>query len=633
MFQSKIKVGILTISDSCYKNEKEDKSGACLFYLFTKAGFDVHNRFCVSDDYDAIKNILISWTDDKSLDVIVTTGGTGFSFRDVTPEATKSVIEKSADGLSFALLSESLKHTKMAMLCRLVCGIRKSTLIINFPGSLKACQECFQVIESVLKHAIDQLRGNLADVQIEHSKLEESTQSDGLALTDEDFNLAKDLGFQFHSSPYPLIEINTALSIIIDHVEPLSRTESFSINDTKALIGRRISSNIESSISLPPFSSSIKDGYAVISSDGSGDRKVVPFSITAGIDTNDIKIEKGWCVRINTGAPIPEGADAVIQVEDTEVIERYQDGKERCIRISTTPFSGQDIRPVGSDIKEGETIIRKATKLGPIELGLIASIGLSQVNVRAKPRVALLSTGNELCEPGVNLSFGKIWDSNRIMLLSLLRCHDIEVVDLGIVEDTYSSVVRKIKHGLECADVLITTGGVSMGERDILKCVLQKKFGVDILFGRVNIKPGKPTTFGICLFEGKKKYIFALPGNPVSAYVTCQLFALPTLDILSGRRILESPVNLFELHPSINVRLALTNKIFLDERPEFVRAIIKFDDDDIPKAILIKGSQASSRLMSMKDANALVMLPSKSQILENFIEGNQFIAKAILMRH
>jgi len=415
MYNFKPKCGILTISDSCFRKEKEDKSGACLAHLFTEAGFDIFDHLCVADDYESIKNVLTCWSDDIALDVIVTTGGTGFTAKDVTPEATKAVIERSADGLTIALISESLKSTKMAMLSRLVCGIRKSTLIINLPGSVKACQECFTIIEPVLNHAVNQLRDDMVKVHMQHNEMQESKKPHLSNMVEEDLGSIKNLGFHHRSSPYPMIDMNQAMSIIVEHVDTLSQIETLSISDSKALIGRRIANNIESSLSLPPFSASIKDGYAVNSADGKGERRVIPLSITAGIDVEDIVLERGWCARINTGAPIPEGADAVVQVENTEVIERYQDGNERYILIKTQPYSGQDIRPFGSDIKEGDTLIRKGTKLGPIELGLIASVGLSQVTVRAKPRVAVLSTGNELREPGEALSFGQIWDSNRVM--------------------------------------------------------------------------------------------------------------------------------------------------------------------------------------------------------------------------
>lgn len=218
------------------------------------------------------------------------------------------------------------------------------------------------------------------------------------------------------------------------------------------------------------------------------------------------------------------------------------------------------------------------------------------------------------------------------------------MIDLGIVEDEIRFLESRICSGLEKSDLLITTGGVSMGEKDILKTVLTHCFGAKIHFGRVKMKPGKPTTFATCTTADRRRFIFSLPGNPVSAFVSCLLFVIPVLDHLSGQSswstsTLSSPNKLYDiwdLHPWIKVTISIApgepSKIVLDDRPEFARAIVHFGggESDLPTASLIKGSQKSSRLTSVKDANALVLLPTRDEVPDGVIKDNH-ITKAILI--
>lgn len=181
-------------------------------------------------------------------------------------------------------------------------------------------------------------------------------------------------------------------------------------------------------------------------------------------------------------------------------------------------------------------------------------------------------------------------------------------MDLGIAKDNVDEVYAKLKKGLSSADIILTTGGVSMGEKDLLKEILKIDFNAKIHFARINLKPGKPTTFATCVYNGVKKLIFALPGNPVSAFVTCHLFVIPAILILSGRLLPDNPNDLLGYHSIINATLSIDKEfIKLDPRPEFSRAIITYQDNNI--IATITGNQRSSRLMSAKDANALVLLP------------------------
>lgn len=223
-----------------------------------------------------------------------------------------------------------------------------------------------------------------------------------------------------------------------------------------------------------------------------------------------------------------------------------------------------------------------------------------------------------------------IWDSNRTTLLSYLKSNNIKSLDLGIARDQVDDIYAKLCHGLDNADVIITTGGVSMGEKDLLKQILHIDFDAQVHFGRVNLKPGKPTTFATCVRKGQKKLIFALPGNPVSAFVTCHLFVLPALRILEGRyQLANHSRDILSYHKTTTVRLDLGDKTSksLDPRPELVRAVIQYGDD-FPIARLT-GNQISSRLMSVKDANALLLFPGRSDTCKTIENGTKI--QAILL--
>lgn len=200
--------------------------------------------------------------------------------------------------------------------------------------------------------------------------------------------------------------------------------------------------------------------------------------------------------------------------------------------------------------------------------------------------------------------------------MALLHQLNITPVDLGIAKDDADTLYTSFVAAFEQVDLLITTGGVSMGERDLIKRVLTEDFSATIHFGRVNLKPGKPTVFATCDWKAKKKTIFALPGNPVSAYVTCLLFAFPAIRVICGEVISKDAIDALHMcHKTVKAKLMIKQPIKLDERPEFVRGIITFSETGA-QVELIKGSQRSSRLMSTKDANVLVILPSSSVLAE-----------------
>nr|XP_046165231.1 gephyrin-like isoform X2 [Oncorhynchus gorbuscha] len=874
-----IRVGILTVSDSCFRNLAEDRSGVNLKDLVhdpSLLGGIISSYKIVPDEIDEIKETLVDWCDEKELNLILTTGGTGFAPRDVTPEATREVIEREAPGMALAMLMGSLQVTPLGMLSRPVCGIRGKTLIINLPGSKKGSQECFQFILPALPHAIDLLRDAVVKVKEVHDALEDlpspppplsppltlnsvactQTEEKGVQCEDDEDEKMKDIRAastedhhhthshhrhshshghnthitaaaiaakkgkpqqhhnhavvmakgshyqpgllsdlppaprnftcfcsgdqpgtipdsiisrgvqvlprdtaslsttpsespraqatsrlstascptpkarlpscsstysvseaarrefrahldevttlqsrystldQLHSrleglnedhrghsrtydsrvqsrcgskenilrashsavditkvarrhrmSPFPLTSMDKAFITVLE-MTPVLGTEIINYRavppDPDALhstlsidgMGRVLAQDVYAKDNLPPFPASVKDGYAVRAADGPGDRFIIGESQAGQQPTHTVM--PGQVMRVTTGAPIPCGADAVVQVEDTELLRESEDGTEELeVRILVQARPGQDIRPIGHDIKRGECVLSKGTHMGPSEIGLLATVGVTEVEVQKFPVVAVMSTGNELLNPEDDLHPGKIRDSNRSTLLATIQEHGYPTINLGIVGDNPDDLLNALNEGISRADVIITSGGVSMGEKDYLKQVLDIDLHAQIHFGRVFMKPGLPTTFATVDIDGARKLIFALPGNftfrdtgairidpvpdseasrvpvpppprgsnPVSAVVTCNLFVIPALRKMQG---------ILDPRPTI-IKARLSCDVKLDPRPEYHRCILTWHHQEPLPWAQSTGNQMSSRLMSMRSANGLLMLPPKTE--------------------
>ncbi|XP_060618611.1 gephyrin isoform X4 [Anolis sagrei] len=399
-------------------------------------------------------------------------------------------------------------------------------------------------------------------------------------------------------SPFPLTSMDKAFITVLE-MTPVLGTEIINYRDG---MGRVLAQEVYAKDNLPPFPASVKDGYAVRAADGPGDRFIIGESQAGEQPTQTVM--PGQVMRVTTGAPIPCGADAVVQVEDTELIRESDDGTEELeVRILVQARPGQDIRPIGHDIKRGECVLAKGTHMGPSEIGLLATVGVTEVEVNKFPVVAVMSTGNELLNPEDDLLPGKIRDSNRSTLLATIQEHGYPTINLGIVGDNPDDLLNALNEGISRADVIITSGGVSMGEKDYLKQVLDIDLHAQIHFGRVFMKPGLPTTFATLDNDGIRKIIFALPGNPVSAVVTCNLFVVPALRKMQG---------ILDPRPTI-IKARLSCDVKLDPRPEYHRCILTWHHQEPLPWAQSTGNQMSSRLMSMRSANGLLMLPPKTE--------------------
>ena len=397
-------------------------------------------------------------------------------------------------------------------------------------------------------------------------------------------------------SAYPMLPVAEALNIVLAQAQPLS-PQPVDLADAH---GHVLAQDAVADEPLPPFPASTKDGYAVVASDGPGDYPIVG-TVTAG-QLADFQVEPGTVAYITTGAPLPPGADAVIMVEESEPLPGA-DGQQR-VRLRATVQPGDDVRPVGVDVAAGQRVLAAGTQLGAAEIGLLATVGAARVDVHPQPKVAILSTGDELVEAAQSPGPGQIRDSNRPTLRAAVLANGCLPLDLGLAGDAPGALAEKVEQGLRTADVLLTSGGVSMGELDLLKPLLEARGTVH--FGRLRMKPGKPLTFATVAVGGRQKLIFALPGNPVSSLVTFYLMAVPALRKLAGWR-----------DPHLTrVQAQLAQPLPLDaQRPEFHRATLHWEATlNSGRGGFVAtstGSQASSRLLSMTSANALLALPQR----------------------
>ena len=321
----------------------------------------------------------------------------------------------------------------------------------------------------------------------------------------------------------PLKPLDDALAELLAQVQPLEGVEQLSTFDAD---GRVLRQDLRSRLQVPAFDNSAMDGYALRSSDAAAAGAVLPVSqrIAAGMVGQSLL--PGTAARIFTGAPLPAGADCIAMQEDCEAVEG------NAVRINAVPLAGRHVRYAGEDIALGATVLAAGTRLGPAALGLAASIGLAQLPVTRRPRVALFSTGDELVMPGAvapeQLPPGAIYNSNRFFLRVLLQRLGCEVTDLGNVPDSLPATLEVLRQASAAHDVILTSGGVSVGEEDHVKPAVSALGQLDLW--QVAIKPGKPFAFG----RVQNAYFVGLPGNPVSSLVTFVLLARPFLLRLQG---------------------------------------------------------------------------------------------------
>lgn len=383
-----------------------------------------------------------------------------------------------------------------------------------------------------------------------------------------------------------LMDFDVAFGRLISEAKPITEAEKI---DISSALDRVLAEDIIALFNVPPHNNSAMDGYAVRSSDllSPGSLKLVGTTLAGQVYSDTLK--SGECIRIMTGAPVPDSADAVVMQELTRA-------ENETIHFEKAVKHGDNVRMAGEDIQEGTVVLSHGKLLSPTDIGLIASLGFQSVSVIRKIRVALMSTGDELVEPGNSLEAGQIFESNRYALNAMLKRLNVDVIDMGIIPDTAEATEMAFISADEKADIVVTSGGVSVGDADFVKPML-KKLG-NIEFWKIAIKPGKPFAYG----KLPNSYFIGLPGNPVSALVTFNQLAVPFMGVVSGAAL-----------KSASDIQAIADKSFKKKpgRLEFQRAI-GFLDEAGQWHVKSTGAQGSGILSSMGKANGFVILPAES---------------------
>jgi len=384
---------------------------------------------------------------------------------------------------------------------------------------------------------------------------------------------------------YPLTPFEKALDLILQHTPRLDAEEAA----FHTALGRVLAQDVYATESLPPFQASAMDGFAVVADDPAEWREIVGDQWAGPAET--LTVSPGRAVRITTGALLPPGADAVVPVENS----READGR---VRFDRAVKASDNVRPVGEDIAAGQLALPAGAVIGPAEIGLLASLNRPRLTVYRRPVVAVLSTGNEIVEPGAPATPGQIRDSNRYTIMAAVVQAGGIPLSLGIVPDDETALGDAFRRGLEQADVFISSGGVSMGERDLSRLLIEA-WG-EVHFGQVKQKPGRPTIFATVDRPefSRRRLIFGLPGFPVASLVSFENLVRPALRQMAGHTCL--------FRPTVEARL--THLIHRKgNRVEFQRARLEWRDG--AWRATVTGQQTSGRLLSLVGANALLRLP------------------------
>lgn len=399
------------------------------------------------------------------------------------------------------------------------------------------------------------------------------------------------------------MSVASARSFIKQFLNPVNQTEILPLRES---IDRILAGDIFSSVNVPNYDNSAMDGYAFNAEDiniNSPTKLIVIGTILAG-KSFDKKVERGQCVRIMTGGMMPNGTDTVIMQEKTKVDGDY-------IIFSETPKPKMNVRYAGEDLQMGHCVLTSGHMIRAADLGLLASLGISEISVYRKLKVAFFSTGDELASLGESLKTGQVYDSNRYSLYGMLSDLDVDIIDMGAIPDNPELLERTLLSAAEQADVVITSGGVSVGEADYMKLLLAKHG--QVMFWKIAMKPGRPLAYGKI---GHAHY-FGLPGNPVAVMVTFYQFVREALLILMGQSD-PAPLPIFNVMCTENIKKQTG-------RTEFQRGIL-FPDIDGTWKVKPTGAQGSAILSSMSLANCFIVL---DETVGNLVAGSMVAVQVL----
>ncbi|TMB99835.1 MAG: molybdopterin molybdotransferase MoeA [Chloroflexi bacterium] len=409
-----------------------------------------------------------------------------------------------------------------------------------------------------------------------------------------------------------MISIEEALDRILGYVDVMGAEDKPLLQ----ALGQVLDEDVRASFDVPPLDNTAMDGYAVRAADTSGAGEDNPVSLSvigevaAGYQFSG-EVKAGTAVRIMTGAPVPAGADSIVPFEETdEPFDRAPEAarrlKQTTVRVFKAAQPGANIRRAAEDIQAGAAVVQRGTVLRSSEIGVIASLGRASVSVIRPPIVGVLSTGDELLEPGAEQAGARIYDSNAYSVASLVARHGGIPRMLGIAKDTIEDLTARIREGFAC-DMLVTSAGVSRGDYDVVKDVLAREGEVD--FWTVAMKPGKPLAFG-CFYpegkEGRRVPHLGLPGNPVSSMVAFELFGRPAMFKMMGKIDWRRP------HLRVVTRDRIVNRD--DPRVFLARCIVTEEGGRYVASLT--GAQGSGILTSMMRANALTVIPADVDVVE-----------------
>jgi molybdopterin molybdotransferase len=385
------------------------------------------------------------------------------------------------------------------------------------------------------------------------------------------------------------ISASDALKMIASKVIPVSGTEAVPLRNA---LGRILAQSINSPINVPAYRNSAMDGYAVFGKDipteGSRSLQVVGSAFAGKPYTGEMS--RGECIRIMTGAKMPDAADTVIM---QEWVDRQDD--EAIIDHRTK--HGANVRQAGEDIQEDSVILQVGHEIGPAQLGLLASLGIPEVLVKRRIRVAFFSSGDEIRSIGQPLEEGQIYDSNRYTLFGMLTELGVDVIDMGVIPDEAEAIQNAMLEASQEADLVLTSGGISVGEADFIAEAIHKLGTVH--FSKVAIKPGRPLTFA----HLNDACFFGLPGNPVAVMITFLQFARPAIQQMQGKQI--------QLNPTLHVKAGSAFRK-LPGRTEYQRGILKQDEQG-ELTVVSSGRQGSGVLSSMSNGNCFILLPDEAE--------------------
>lgn len=395
-----------------------------------------------------------------------------------------------------------------------------------------------------------------------------------------------------------LLPIETAIQTVLESCEVLPTRHE----DLGASVGCVSAEEIRAQEDLPPFANSAVDGYAVKAADTQGARPDAPITlkvigeIAAGADV-DLLVEFGQAVRIMTGAPIPAGADSVVMVEETRLVDADRLGS---VEILSGVAVGAAVRAAGDDVRRGEVVFASGTSITPMVAGVMASLNCRRPLVHPRPIVGVFSTGDELVDDGSPLARGQIRESNRLMLLGLLEQTGVVGMDMGIVRDDEDALEDALRQAASRCDAIVTSGGVSMGDYDVVKAVLGRV--AEMSWMQIAIKPAKPFAFGLLTDGVRRIPVFGLPGNPVSSMVSFELLARPALRKMAGY-----PPRLWH-RQQVQAVADEPLRRSVDGKVHFQRVLAHFAGDGRIHVAPVR-AQGSHQLAASAEANALAVLP------------------------